>query len=457
MPQRVINAWAVVLGIAGLLLVVALVVLGADLHRAARSGPRWKRRILAAALALLSGVGIFVSGPEVVAAWTAPTSGEIAAMPLADTPPWRRLMATWREAEAVATGQRGAYPFSRRQKERLLSELAAGAGEVDTLVTAAQLDVAEAELLKRELLRLTRGVDAKRPVEERNTTCYLPTPLFREQDVSLCRIVDRLPLLQSLLQARTVQPAVVAKVAATLEADLAGIRKAGYLERLKKMQADLAAADPGQARYTRRYLAAEHRRDAKASVMAARDALAGLQSLLARRATSPPWRAVVAAWRFGGPLAETHKSTTAQRKTADELLQAARAAVAGLVGAGELSQPEGDLLLAEADTLRQEIHRDPPTDAKVTCYDMMILPPARQSLARLQKRLPLLKAVVAAGTVRPAVCERVLPTLRADLATLADEKHLQQIQAPERDKARQLRKQAAETLAQIEKLLAPSR
>jgi hypothetical protein len=43
----------------GLVIVVALVVIGQDLRRAKTRGPRWKRRIIAAALAILAAAGAY--------------------------------------------------------------------------------------------------------------------------------------------------------------------------------------------------------------------------------------------------------------------------------------------------------------------------------------------------------------------------------------------------------------
>lgn len=61
MPQRVIWLWAVLLGLAGLVLAAALVLLGKDLLRASQTGPRWKRRVLTAALLLLAWAGVTVT------------------------------------------------------------------------------------------------------------------------------------------------------------------------------------------------------------------------------------------------------------------------------------------------------------------------------------------------------------------------------------------------------------
>ena len=63
MLQRISMAWAMVLALAGLVLVAALLIFGVELYRAARTGPRWKRRLLSAALAVLSAAGVIGLGP----------------------------------------------------------------------------------------------------------------------------------------------------------------------------------------------------------------------------------------------------------------------------------------------------------------------------------------------------------------------------------------------------------
>jgi len=65
MMQKVALAWTVVLATGGLVLIAVLFLFGTDLHHAAATGPRWKRRLLTAALTLLSAVGLLASAaPE---------------------------------------------------------------------------------------------------------------------------------------------------------------------------------------------------------------------------------------------------------------------------------------------------------------------------------------------------------------------------------------------------------
>ena len=59
MTDRFWNVWTLVLGLLGLVIVVSLVVIGQDLRRAKTRGPRWKRRIIAAGLAILAAFGAY--------------------------------------------------------------------------------------------------------------------------------------------------------------------------------------------------------------------------------------------------------------------------------------------------------------------------------------------------------------------------------------------------------------
>lgn len=58
MPYRTAGYLVYVLGLAGLLAIAGLVLIGADLGASARTGPRWKRRLVGAGLLLLGAVGI---------------------------------------------------------------------------------------------------------------------------------------------------------------------------------------------------------------------------------------------------------------------------------------------------------------------------------------------------------------------------------------------------------------
>jgi hypothetical protein len=87
---------------------------------------------------------------------------------------------------------------------------------------------------------------------------------------------------------------------------------------------------------------------------------------------------------------------------------------------GELGASEADLLLAERRLVETDILRNPPTDSRVKCYDMMMLPAGTMSLERVEARLVALEGIAKAGKVRPEVVARVRERLASDLATLRD-------------------------------------
>ena len=427
MPHRVINAWMIGVGIAGLVLLGVLVLLRTDLGRASRTGPRWKRYMLTAALTLLSGFGVCLAAKEVVDA-PKPTGRS-----LPTCPQWQRLTATWKEADEVGSGKRGPYPFDRKGKESLLSALAARGGDVDTLAAGGHLTAPEAELLKKELARLTRGVQFKRPVELRMAKCYKPMWPLTAPVHGIPRLAERVAVMERLAKSQTLHPQVVHKVLAPVEADIKSIEGSDYLKRSAK------------------------RKEYEQTLRAAKAAVARIRARLSSATTgleaTAQWKTIIDAWRFAKPLADSHKSTMAQRKQADRKFQAARQAATALVGRAAISPAESALLAGEADTIRREIYRRPPTDFRMTCYTMPVMIPARESFDRLGKRLPLLQGLAAEGKVNPTVLAKVLPTVRADLARLADPKQVAKLSAAGRAKIEKLTAETRAAVAKIEKLL----
>lgn len=308
MPQPVIGAWWIVVGVVGVAAVGLWALCGRDAKAAARSGSRWKRAVLAAGLSVLAAVG-----------WTGRASDA-------------------REPAAVA------------------GEATDDASDESQVVLA------------------------------------------------LFRMRSKLAELAKLTASSDINGLAVTETADTIDSLAAVLGKAGNVARLTpKGQAEAA-----------RLLAL-----AKARVPAAR-ALApvGTTDL----AKSPQWQIVVDAWRYAGPLATTGQSTNAQRKEADEKFKVAKKVVSNLMQAGLLSAAEAGLLTMDAARLRTAIYRNPPTDSRVKCYDMAFMPPARASFTRLQQQMGLLKTIIAAKRLAPAVLDTVLATVEQDLAILADPK-----------------------------------
>jgi len=143
---------------------------------------------------------------------------------------------------------------------------------------------------------------------------------------------------------------------------------------------------------------------------------------------SADWKIVTGAWDFCKPLADSGKSTNAQRKEADGKLKAAREAAERLAGAGLLAAAEAGLLAAEADKVKGDIYRNPPVpvpgEPRMMCYAMAMPNPAQDSMGRLAQRLPLLEKLAEGGKIHKPAVEKVLATVEADLAVLGDEKKL---------------------------------
>jgi hypothetical protein len=442
MSDRLLN---IVLAIAGVLVVAAIAVLGYDAYRAARTGPRWRRRLVGAGLMLLAALGI----PGCSSAAEAPAGqSEPDSKGLAGSPEWKRIEPTWREADEVASGRRGPYPFDEAGQKKLLGALAAAVEDVDALLRRGILNDAEAGLLKQDLAQLTHGVQAKRPTELKMATCYKPMMYLPARD-SMERLTARLPLLENLAASEKVHAAVARKVLASIERDIATLSDPKLLHTLPE-------ADRPKAEEVRR-AAADHAAKLKAALiegklfMAPPDGKAG-----APVEASADWRAIHDAWDAALPLAKSGKSTEAQRKEAEAKLAAATKAAGRLTVKGILCRQEAELLTLETANIRQDIYRDPPTDSRVTCYIMMpYMPPAQQSYQRLAKRLPLVQKLIERGKVNPTAGSKVIAAIEADLTVLSDAKLLGQLQGAERQKAEAARDEMKAELTKLRKLLPP--
>jgi len=422
----------------GLVLVAALAALGMDLWRATHTGPRWRRRLVEAGLLALAMLGLPALGEDTPAAH-APADAvatEAQQANLTDSPDWRIVVEAWHEAEDVAAGRRGAYPFDQAGKDRMLSSLEDAGRRVAALQTAGLLSAAEAGLLQKDLEVLRHGVQAKRPTEMQQWTCYFAGPMpFMHSGGSVARLSARLPMLEQLAGLDTLRPEVVWKTLGTVERDLEVLSNEELVGRLGGEQRDQAL---------------EIRARAAKQVEVIRQRLRGDAVEVQ---DTDEWALVVEAWKVAAPLAKTGKSTTAQREAASQKLAAARAAAQKLGVAGLLSRPEAELLIQEADSLLEQIYRNPPTDCRVTCYDMAYLPPARQSLDRLQARAELLERLAASGRASADVLEKVSATIEADLKTLSSEAELKLLRPEERTLAPQVCGRVQQTINQIRQML----
>lgn len=463
MPYR---AYHLVLGLAGVAAVVLLVILRANVDRQARTGPRWKQRLLAAGIMLLAAFGLGPAckgGGTPKPAATSNNTGGLTADPgtamrpaaprtpprptgYVATPQWKQIQNTLSEAEAIVGGKRGYHPFDRAGKKQLLAAMMKAQSNADELATKRLLALAEVGLLKVDLAQLRAKVSTFRSSEMRGASCYqkIARPLIAE--VSMGRLQLRLPLLKKLAAAQKLHPAVVKKVLVRVE------------KNLKVLETPTAVGA----------LSAKRQVAAKKLAGEVRTALGKVRQRLAPKLTPKPgqppltkaglagdkaWQQVVAAWKFITPLAaNSSASTSTQRKQADRQMKGALAAVDGLVKSKKLSAAEAQLLKAEAARLKSEMYRSPPSDMSVKCYKTKFLSPVRASLGRLSLRLPLLQKMVAAGKVKPLVLARVLPAVRKDLKQLTDPTQLKPLRPDEKKKAATLAKKIKAVLKTIERL-----
>jgi hypothetical protein len=297
MPYRS-AAWILV-GLGGLVAVAGLVLIGIDVYAASRRGPRWKRRLLGAGLAVLGLLGlgggvreylrptcydmapmpfaapslqrlevqasvlyqltsegrvdpdtagkalaaaeaalVQASRPEVLGALSPEERERASALigntrtridqvkarldagPLGDSDEWKQLVATWAEAEEVASGRRGQYPFSEAGRKELLARLERLGADAAALAGRGLLSQAEAGLLAMEAQALAKRVGRFRPTELRGATCYKPMDFWPARE-GAGRLAARLPLLERLAAQEQVSRPALRKLLAAVEADLA--------------------------------------------------------------------------------------------------------------------------------------------------------------------------------------------------------------------------------------------
>ena len=230
---------ALVLGAIGLTVVLALVLLRRDpLASLERTSQR--RRLLSAGLALLASMGIHPAlllrgGPALRLARADASRVEGSAE-------WKALEAAWKEAEAVASGSRGQYPFNEAGQKRLLESLAGAGKGLDHLVKVGLLAAPASELLKKDLALLDTKVRGFRPTEMKGATCYEPMAMPVPQRESLGRLRDRLPLVERLEAGGKLPRAVLEKLLRGIERDLAQLGTANPRAPLHKREEKEAAS-----------------------------------------------------------------------------------------------------------------------------------------------------------------------------------------------------------------------
>jgi hypothetical protein len=244
------RAMSITLVVAGFAVALLLAILGVDLIRACRTGPQWKRRLVGAGLVLLMALGFApASGCNTAAEEGTPAAFADPATPakeLSESKGWQRILAAWNEAEEIASGKRGDYPFDEKGKKQALANLTQAEADAADLQKAKLITEPEAGLLLKDLAVLTAGVQAKRPTEMKMATCYEPMRIQPGHD-SFQRLSDRLPLLEKLAAAETLRREVVEKVLVSIEADIATLAKEESLKEFSTTEKRQAAEKTREA------------------------------------------------------------------------------------------------------------------------------------------------------------------------------------------------------------------
>jgi len=413
---------AILLTAAGLLVLAAMLLRGRRLGSALRRGPRWRRRLVAVALVSLTGLGVLSAeraGAALVEVVDEPATDD----ELARNADWRAVVAVWSAAKNIADGKAGLYPFLNddSQNEFLARLDKAGEG-VNRLANDKHLTAAEAGLLVQGLADLRSRVSRYRPKTMMMATCYKPA-MLRPAAASADRLQARLNLLEQLAQQTAVRRAVLDTVLANIEADIAVLADAKNSAGLKPEE---------QASHTR------IRESAAKFIAKIKETDAAVDPVV----RTSEWQTIAGAWSF------CRQGNNTQRLEAAGKLDAARAAIAALLRKKMVQEKEAELLLQEADLLRDQLPNQQPARGAMMCYLVGPPPaPARASLQRLAERLPLLVELRDAGKLKRAVIESLLPTLQNDLARVSNGHN--DLTEAERQQLPEPRKQAEENLKKL--------
>lgn len=449
------------LAILGIVLVVVLVLLRRDLVREGRTGPRWKRKLVAAGLVLLGMAGVTWDWSR---SWE-PGGGSLlfrtAGDPirrgqrLEETKPWQHLIAVWHEAEGIAAGNRGDNPFDEANKNRLLDELTTAAWDLERLRDAGLLTAPDAGLLQKELMLLTQRVHERHSVEDR----------YRQ---SLARLTDRLSLLRDAAWSAEIRPPIFASVVNTVEEDIAVLQDdcvRAELSEARKAEADqLVQAAQSHLMRIKHNLTEDARalenKQRQAAIFDAWKTTDFDAKIPAGRdlTDTEHWKHLVAAWREAEETGARKQGfyffdEQSKGRLLGELATAGQH-LDQLHHNGLLTATEAHLLQHDLAMLGERVKRMRPLEhRRFTCYDMIILSPAQQSLDRLTNRLPLLGQLVKDHKVHPAAVHKTLGTVEADMEILAKKEEIERLKPEDRDRALVLRKSAETTITKIKSIL----
>ena len=359
---------------------------------------------------------------------------------------WFRVTRAWREAEAVVSGRRGAYPFTAATKQQLLIALASAVGEIAPLRGAGLITETEETLVKTDLYMWIKGVQAVRTVEQQRTDPYpggFPVPPIHADPIWCLQ--RRLALLQEWAKAEVPHPDVARKVFGPVYEAFAV---------LSDRRRVLPVEEDSARRVRDRAMTLVQTIRAKLGWRTAR----GLEA-------SRPWRLICNTFRMASILSRARPITQEQFDDTHASLDRAEEAARFLEWNSLMAEPERHLLLFQAQRLRRAIPLPPPPEEKDEKKKRKPetaepapppepppppQPSGRERLAaRIAWCLPHLERLAADGTAHPPVLRRLLPAIEADLRTASGARWPTSWTDAERHEAARVTRQA---LAAVEQL-----
>ena len=335
---------------------------------------------------------------------------------LARSAQWKIVSDAWSYSAPLADSHK-----STMAQRKIVTEKLKSAGKaISALSAAGLLSTAEATMLMIDMGRLKSDLVQDPPTDSK-VTCY-DYAFTPGVELSLGSLAKRVKLFREVIAADRIAPAAMDRIVERVERELA------QLTDPKQQVHNLLRTDAG------RRMAKKVHAEVSALVVQVKRKV-----LIERLGKTSGWQAVETTLKAAGPLAKSHRSTSAQRVAIVKQMDTAKARISALAAAGLLAAGEAELLTGELARLKKEIYLTAPTDSRVSCYEMMAPDPVGDSTKRLTKRIPVLGKLVESGKLNPLIARKLLPSLRADIKTLTDAK-----------KAANLRKQAGQLLAQID-------
>lgn len=156
------------------------------------------------------------------------TRAEAPGSALAQAPAWKRLEATWNQAQRISEGDLTALPASRRAQKKFSEALAATANDIKTLRRCDHLSDCEAELLTARHASLAEAT-ARHLDTDAKTQPGRPTIPAR---ASINRLAQRIDLLELLAASEALHPEAVDQILAGVHRDVQTLSNRAMLQQL---------------------------------------------------------------------------------------------------------------------------------------------------------------------------------------------------------------------------------